>query len=146
VLAVATGRDLSGMQFRDRIQRCGDCGTDFLVTIEEQRELVSRGLAPHRRRCSDCRTGDEDNGECEGRVKWFDDRKGYGFIEWKDGEDVFVHFSSIRGQGFRTLKEGEGVRFRVAEGEKGLQAMDVMRLSDVSSVFTFYSVTRMAHL
>ena len=134
------------MQFRDRIQKCGDCGADFLVTIEEQRELVGRGLTPHRRRCSECRSGGDDNRECEGRVKWFDGRKGYGFIEWKDGEDVFVHFSSIRGQGFRALKEGEGVRFRVAEGEKGLQAMDVTRLSDVSSVFTFYSVTRMAHL
>jgi CspA family cold shock protein len=134
------------MRFKDRVQKCEDCEADFVVTIEEQRELVSRGLAPHRRCCPACRTSNDGNQECDGRVKWFDDRKGYGFIEWQDGEDVFVHFSSIRGQGFRTLKEGEGVRFRVAEGEKGLQAMDVLRLSDVSSVFAFYSVTRMAHL
>lgn len=133
------------MRFRDKILRCVECEADFLVTIEEQRELVSKGLAPGRRYCQACRSSAEESQECEGRVKWFDDRKGYGFIEWDEGDDVFVHYSSIRGQGFRTLQEGEGVRFRVAEGDKGLQALDVMRLSEVSSAFSFYSVTRMAH-
>jgi len=82
---------------------------------------------------------------CEGRVKWFDERKGYGFIEWDEGEDVFVHYSSIRDQGFRTLEEGEKVRFRVAKGAKGLQALDVTRVSEAPSVFRFYSATRMAN-
>jgi CspA family cold shock protein len=136
---------LETMRFRDKIVGCVDCGASFLVTIEEQRELVGKGLTPRRRYCQVCRPNTKAAQECDGRVKWFDDRKGYGFIEWNDGEDVFVHYSSIRGQGFRTLKEGEGVRFRVTEGEKGLQALDVMRLSEVSSAFSFYSVTRMAH-
>jgi CspA family cold shock protein len=133
------------MQFRDKILGCASCGADFLFTIEEQRELVSKGLAPRRRYCQACRPNVKQGVECEGRVKWFDDRKGYGFIEWNEGEDVFVHYSAIRGQGFRTLKEGEGVRFRVEVGEKGLQALDVIRLSEVPSTFSFYSVTRMAH-
>jgi CspA family cold shock protein len=133
------------MRFRDKILRCVDCGADFLVTIEEQRELVSIGLAPRRRYCQACRSSAKEVQECEGRVKWFDDRKGYGFIEWGEGDDVFVHHSSIRGQGFRTFQEGEQVRFWVAVGDKGLQVLDVMRLSEVSSAFSFYSVTRMAH-
>jgi len=134
------------MQFKDNILRCLACGVDFVFTIEEQRELVGKGLAPHRRYCQACRVHIKDSLECEGRVKWFDDRKGYGFIAWNEGEDVFVHYSSIRGQGFRTLKEGERVRFRVEEGERGLQALDVIRLSEVPSTFSFYSVTRTAHL
>lgn len=133
------------IDFRDKILRCVGCGADFLFTIEEQRELVSKGLAPRRRYCQACRPSVEVGLECEGRVKWFDDRKGYGFIEWNEGEDVFVHYSSIRGQGFRTLKEGEKVRFRVEEGDKGLQALDVIQVSEVPSTFFFYSVTRMAH-
>lgn len=133
------------MRFTDKILRCVGCGADFLFTIEEQRELVSKGLAPHRRYCQACRPSGEMGRECEGQVKWFDERKGYGFIEWDEGEDVFVHYSSIRSRGFRTLKEGERVRFRVEEGAKGLQALDVIRVSEVPSTFSFYSVTRMAN-
>jgi CspA family cold shock protein len=133
------------MQFRDEILRCVSCGEDYLITVEEQCELQGKGLVSQGRYCQTCRPSVKAGLQCEGRVKWFDDRKGYGFIEWNDGEDVFVHYSSIRGQGFRTLAEGEGVRFRVEEGEKGLQAQDVIRLSDVPSTFSFYSVTRMAH-
>jgi len=60
-----------------------------------------------------------------GTVKWFNDSKGYGFISRENGEDVFVHFSSIRGEGYRTLEEGQRVEFIVAQGEKGPQAQDV---------------------
>jgi CspA family cold shock protein len=60
-----------------------------------------------------------------GSVKWFNDAKGFGFIEREDGEDVFVHFRSIRGEGYRTLKQGARVEFDVSETEKGLQAEDV---------------------
>jgi len=130
------------MHLKDRILRCVACGADFLLTIEEQQELVNSGLAPDRRYCPVCRGNDETSSECEGQVKWFDDRKGYGFITWDEGEDVFVHYSSIRGRGFRTLKEGERVRFRVIQGEKGLQALDVIRVSEIPSTFSFYSVTR----
>ncbi len=64
----------------------------------------------------------------EGSVKWFNDAKGYGFIRQDgDNRDVFVHYSSITGEGFKTLKEGERVTFEVQQGPKGLQASNVMR-------------------
>ena len=63
-----------------------------------------------------------------GTVKWFNDSKGYGFIQSPDGgTDVFVHFSSIVGEGFRTLAEGEEVEFEIRETDKGLQAANVTR-------------------
>ena len=62
-----------------------------------------------------------------GKVKWFNDAKGYGFIEQEGGEDVFVHFSSIGGEGFKSLKEGDPVEFEVTQGPKGLQAKNVNR-------------------
>ncbi len=60
-----------------------------------------------------------------GTVKWFNGSKGYGFIEREEGPDVFVHFSAIRGDGFRNLEEGQQVEFTVEKGAKGLQAADV---------------------
>ncbi|MDN5849432.1 MAG: cold-shock protein [Nitrococcus sp.] len=63
-----------------------------------------------------------------GVVKWFDDSKGYGFISQEQGPDVFVHFRAIRGEGFRTLREGQRVEFDVVESPKGLQASDVIAI------------------
>ncbi len=60
-----------------------------------------------------------------GTVKWFNESKGYGFIEQEDGPDVFVHQSEIKGAGFRTLKEGDRVRFDIVQGEKGPAAANV---------------------
>jgi cold shock protein len=60
-----------------------------------------------------------------GTVKWFNGSKGYGFIERQDGEDVFVHFSAIQGDGYRNLEEGQRVEFSVEKGAKGLQATNV---------------------
>jgi CspA family cold shock protein len=60
-----------------------------------------------------------------GTVKWFNDGKGYGFIEREGGEDVFVHFTAIQGDGFRSLIEGQQVEFSIEEGPKGLQAVNV---------------------
>ena len=60
-----------------------------------------------------------------GKVKWFNEAKGYGFIERDEGGDIFVHYTAIEGEGFRTLKEGQDVEFEIRESEKGLQASRV---------------------
>jgi CspA family cold shock protein len=63
-----------------------------------------------------------------GKVKWFNEQKGYGFIEQDNGTDVFVHYSSVKGDGFKTLAEGEEVEFEVTQGPKGPKAENVVRL------------------
>ncbi|MCG3153704.1 MAG: Cold shock-like protein CspA [bacterium] len=63
-----------------------------------------------------------------GTVKWFNEAKGYGFIQRENGQDVFVHFKAINGDGFKTLTEGEKVQFEVQQGPKGLSASNVVRL------------------
>lgn len=64
----------------------------------------------------------------KGKVKWFNNSKGYGFIERSSGDDIFLHYSSIKVDGYRTVKEGQEVEFIVTNGEKGLQADDVVPL------------------
>lgn len=64
----------------------------------------------------------------QGRVKWFNDAKGYGFIARENGPDVFVHYTAINGDGFRSLSEGQTVQFEITEGPKGLQATNVVKL------------------
>ncbi len=63
-----------------------------------------------------------------GKVKWFSNKKGYGFIECEEGKDVFVHYQDIQEDGFKTLKENEEVEFEMIEGEKGPKALNVMKL------------------
>jgi len=63
----------------------------------------------------------------EGKVKWFNDSKGFGFIEREDGDDVFVHFSAIQGDGFKSLSEGDLVEFDITDGPKGPQASNVVK-------------------
>jgi len=63
-----------------------------------------------------------------GKVKWFNDAKGFGFIEQEAGEDVFVHFSAIQGDGFKTLVEGQELEFDIVQGEKGPQAANVVKI------------------
>jgi len=66
----------------------------------------------------------------QGVVKWFNDSKGFGFIQRNSGEDIFVHFRAIQGDGYRSLKDGEKVEFNVVEGQKGLQAEEVRKVED----------------
>lgn len=73
-----------------------------------------------------CRKG---KGMAVGRIKWFDDKRGYGFIEQEGGPDVFVHYSKISGEGYKSLEKGEEVEFEVKEGDKGLHAENVTRVS-----------------
>ena len=68
----------------------------------------------------------------EGTVKWFSNEKGYGFIEREDGDDVFVHHSAIQSEGYRSLTEGQKVQFEVVQGDKGLQASNVMPVQALS--------------
>jgi CspA family cold shock protein len=75
---------------------------------------------------SGCREGSM--AHATGRVKWFNDAKGYGFIAREDGPDVFVHYSAIQGDGFRSLAEGQTVQFEITEGPKGLQATNVTKV------------------
>ena len=66
-----------------------------------------------------------------GQVKWFDPKKGFGFIVGPDGQDVFVHYSQIKGDGFRTLRDGEPVDYELVESDKGMQARDVQHAEGV---------------
>ncbi|MFE8702152.1 cold-shock protein CspD [Cytobacillus sp. FJAT-54145] len=63
-----------------------------------------------------------------GKVKWFNNEKGFGFIEVEGGEDVFVHFTAIQGEGFKSLEEGQEVSFEIVEGNRGPQASNVVKL------------------
>lgn len=91
--------------------------------------IVSAQLVPARRRrnrgSGTIVESDVEDGRERGVVKWFNVKKGFGFITWDEGEDVFVHFRSIRGQGHRSLTEGQRVKFAVVRGQKGPQAEDV---------------------
>ena len=69
-----------------------------------------------------------------GKVKWFNNEKGYGFIEYNDLEDIFVHYSAIKKDGYKTLKEGDIVEFKLIETGKGLQALDVEAVKETTSV------------
>ena len=81
------------------------------------RSFSVRSVLFLRRRCISLRS--------KGRVKWFNERRGYGFIEQTDGDDLFVHYSAIQASGFKTLEEGQEVEFDIIEGPKGLQAANV---------------------
>lgn len=69
----------------------------------------------------------------QGRVKWFNNEKGYGFIDYPGGEDIFVHYSAIKQDGYKTLSEGQIVEFDLIENAKGLQAINVLAESNVKA-------------
>jgi len=75
----------------------------------------------------------------EGTVKWFNNKKGWGFIQREDGGDVFVHYSAIKGEGFKSLEEGERVRFEVEDGQKGPAAVNVEKMDGIGVVSDSFS-------
>jgi CspA family cold shock protein len=83
-------------------------------------EVRQRRLAPRNAR--------QDRMRITGKVKWFNNAKGYGFIERESGSDVFVHYSAIQGNGFRSLEEGQAVEFEIVDGPKGPQAGNVIKI------------------
>src|SRR5207253_10796192 len=100
-------------------------------SLEEQREQnpqVRTSATPLAISIQQIQKKDECNTMEQGTVKWFNDAKGYGFISRQNGEDVFVHYSAIQNEGFRSLKEGQAVQFNVVKGPKGWQAENVTAL------------------
>jgi cold shock protein len=85
--------------------------------------------ASARARLQTIATGRNSTMRITGKVKWFNNAKGYGFIERDGGSDVFVHFSAVQGNGFRTLEEGQAVEFEIVDGPKGPQAGNVTKAS-----------------
>jgi len=100
----------------------------FLDNLSGLRHFYRARQRVSGRRYAPCLTLQEADRMIRGKVKWFNDAKGYGFIEQEGGEDVFVHFSAIQMDGFKTLAEGQVVEFEVKQGDKGLHASNVMRV------------------
>jgi CspA family cold shock protein len=89
----------------------------------------SAGQVSRRRFSAEPLQGRKSTMRITGKVKWFNNAKGYGFIEREGGSDVFVHFSAVQGNGFRTLEEGQAVEFEIVDGPKGPQAGNVTKPS-----------------
>lgn len=130
------------MAYADRMLECVECGTTFIYTVDEQRQKAERGesIAPPDR-CPVCRSEERVEETWEGirftdryygRVKWFNGAKGYGFITREDGDDIFVHYTGIEGEGFRSLEEGQRVEFEIEQTARGPQAIHVILLSENS--------------
>ncbi len=119
------------MGFADKMLQCAQCGSQFIFTVDEQRRLAKSGReVVEPTYCPVCRTEEQISMRKIGRVKWFNERKGFGFIVQEDGDEVFVHFTGIEGEGYRTLYEGQQVEFEVEQTGKGPQAVHVIRLSE----------------
>jgi len=115
------------MHYTDKMLTCQQCGSRFVFTVTEQREMAERGAELFEPKfCPRCRAVEEPGVKLIGRVKWFDARKGWGFITKADGEDIFVHRSDL--EGCRTLQDGQEVEFRIKQTPKGPEAIKVVPL------------------
>lgn len=133
------------MGFADEMLECAECGTKFIFTVDEQRRMAEQGkeveppeLCPVCRSEEKVQTAESTSLDPSGisfterqygEVKWFNESKGYGFITQDNGEDIFVHYSGIEGEGFKVLVEGQRVEFEVESTAKGPQAVHVIPLS-----------------
>ena len=98
-----------------------------IAIVQPRGELTLRLLfLPSELGHASCKKGKKSN-MAKGIVKWFNDQKGYGFITPESGKDVFVHYSAIQGEGFKTLAEGQAVEFEITNGPKGEQAINVVK-------------------
>jgi len=116
------------MQFRDKMLTCEQCGSQFVFTVTEQREMAERGAELFEPKfCPRCRAIEEPGVKLIGRVKWFDDTKGWGFITKANGEDIFVHRTGVEGS-TSSLRDGQEVEFRIEQTPKGAAAVEVIPL------------------
>jgi CspA family cold shock protein len=115
------------MNFRDQRLTCDVCERTFIFTVTEQRQLAKSGqeIIPPTQ-CSQCRTRDPETGRWAGRVKWFSNEKGYGFIVKPNGDEVFFHRSQVVDELLTSLEEGTPVTFDQVSTERGPEANQVM--------------------
>lgn len=114
------------MNFKDKVLKCRECGTDFVFGVDEQRRMAGEGEIIEPQMCPACQANRGQDGRLAGHVKWFDPRKGYGFIRRDDGGgEVFVHYSDIQYAGFKVLYEGERVQFDLEHDPRGDKAVNV---------------------
>lgn len=112
--------------FSDELLTCESCGTEFVFRIEDQRRMYeTRGEVIAPAECPACQQRDEETGKWRGEVKWFDARKGYGFIRKPDGEEIFFHRSSLVSVSPSEINEGQDVLFREEDTAKGPEAIEV---------------------
>ena len=115
------------MPFADKMLKCVQCGTSFIFTVDEQRRMAEAGQeVVEPTLCPVCRMDQRRSERHTGKVKWFDARKGYGFIIQDEGGEIFVHFTGIAGEGYKTLEEGQAVEYDIEETPKGPQAVRVV--------------------
>lgn len=118
------------MPYADKMLTCEQCGSQFVFTVTEQRELAERGAELYEPKfCPACRAAEEPGVKLIGRVKWFDANKGWGFITKADGQDIFVHRSGLEGRS--TLRDGQEVEFRIEQTPKGPAAVEVAPLDEI---------------
>jgi CspA family cold shock protein len=115
------------MRYTDKMLICEQCGSQFVFTVTEQREMAERGAELFEPKfCPGCRTAEELGVKLIGRVKWFDARKGWGFVTMANGEDIFVHRTGL--EGCSTLQDGQEVEFQIKQTPRGPDAVKVAPL------------------
>jgi cold shock protein len=124
VRAYKPGRAALSHFMESLLRDCTNLSRSFLVILNIGERLLSFTVSPQRKK--------EPVAQYKGKVKWFNNAKGYGFIGREDGPDVFVHYSSIQLDGYKTLKEGDDVEFDIVQGQKGPQADSVIRYKDAA--------------